>query len=190
MEQAELILTLTRPLDELGIRYMATGAIAGTFYGIPRFTHDLDLVLELPLTMAGDLEQAYPAEQFYRPPAEIIRIEAHRRLRGHFNIIHHATGFKADVYLRGSDPLHAWGLDHRRHIEIDSTHGIWLAPPEYVILRKLEYFKEGKSEKHRDDIRGILEVSGDLIDYETIAKWAQSIQVTPQWTAISGRSQA
>jgi len=25
---------------------------------------------------------------------------------------------------------------------------IWVAPPEYVILRKLEYFREGKSEKH------------------------------------------
>ena len=38
-----------------------------------------------------------------------------------------------------------------------------LAPPEYVIVRKLEYFNEGGSDKHLRDIRGMLDVSGDLI---------------------------
>jgi hypothetical protein len=32
----------------------------------------------------------------------------------------------------------------------------WLAPVEYVILRKLEYYREGGSEKHLRDISGIL----------------------------------
>ena len=31
-----------------------------------------------------------------------------------------------------------------------------VAPPEYVILRKLSFYQEGGSEKHVRDIRGVL----------------------------------
>ena len=36
---------------------------------------------------------------------------------------------------------------------------LWLAPPEYVIIRKLEFYREGRSEKHLRDIRGMLAVT-------------------------------
>lgn len=53
------------------------------------------------------------------------------------------------------DPLHAWALAHRRRIDVAGT-GAWIAPPEYVILRKLEFFREGGSDKHLRDIRFML----------------------------------
>ncbi len=40
----------------------------------------------------------------------------------------------------------------------------WIAPPEYVILRKLEYYREGGSQKHLDDIIGILDISPEEVD--------------------------
>ena len=40
-----------------------------------------------------------------------------------------------------------------------------LAPAEYVIVRKLEYYREGGSEKHLRDIRSMLAVSGDREHY-------------------------
>ena len=184
MDQADLILTLTRPLDELDIRYMATGSVASTFYGVPRFTHDVDLVLELPQGMASSLERAFPQTAFYCPPAEVIQVENHRPLRGHFNLIHHQTGFKADVYLVGRDPLHAWGLERRRRIDLSPAGVLWLAPPEYVILRKLEFYREGHSPKHLDDIRGMLEVSGDSISRETIMEWAPKLELEKQWLKV------
>ena len=39
-----------------------------------------------------------------------------------------------------------------------------MAPPEYVIVRKLEFYREGGSEKHLRDIRAMLEASPDAID--------------------------
>jgi hypothetical protein len=36
---------------------------------------------------------------------------------------------------------------------------IWLAPPEYVIIGKLEFYREGASEKHLRDIRGMLAIT-------------------------------
>lgn len=78
-----------------------------------------------------------------------------RESRGHFNLIHHETGMKADVYLLANDALHRWGLAQRRPIRFAQGQ-LSLAPPEYVILRKLEFFREGGSEKHLRDMRAML----------------------------------
>jgi len=72
-----------------------------------------------------------------------------------FNLIHHASQFKADVYVASRDPLHAWALEHRRRIRLENAE-TWIAPPEYVILRKLEYLREGGQDKHVRDIRFML----------------------------------
>lgn len=182
MDPLETYLLFTRRLEELGLAYMVTGAVASTMYGYPRFTHDLDLVLELPASRAAQLAAAFPPESFYAPPEEVMRMEARRALRGHFNLIHHETGFKADVYMQGQDPLHAWGMARRRRIEIEEGQGIWVAPPEYVIIRKLEYYREGRSEKHLHDIRGMLEVSGDLIDYGLLSDWIARLRLEAEWS--------
>jgi len=148
----------------MGVKYMVTGAVATIIYGEPRLTHDIDLVLEIGAEGAGKIAKNFPLDQFYCPPIEVIVIESKRRMRGHFNIIHHKTGFKADIYVAGDDPLHAWALQKRRRIKVDGE-SLWIAPVEYVILRKLEYYREGGSEKHLQDIAGMIEISGDQIDW-------------------------
>jgi hypothetical protein len=150
------------PLNSAGMVYMVTGATAAILYGAPRLTNDLDIVLELPRAAATQLPGLFPAAEFYLPPPDVVEVERTRPSRGHFNIIHSLTGYKADVYLAGSDPLHGWGLAHRRAINLERG-SISLAPPEYVILRKLEFYAEGGSPKHLEDIRAILRnTSGEL----------------------------
>lgn len=134
---------------------MVTGSVASTVYGEPRLTLDVDLVVELDAERAEELLAAFPESEFYRPPLEMVRVECSRDSRGHFNLIHHETGMKADVYPAARDPLHRWGLAHRRRIPYGPGQ-VWLAPPEYVILRKLEYWREGGSEKHLRDVRAML----------------------------------
>jgi uncharacterized protein (UPF0548 family) len=65
-------------------------------------------------------------------------------------VIDHVTGFKADIYL-ACDELHAWGMQRRRTILVDDLE-VAVAPVEYVILRKLAYYREGRSGKHVRDI--------------------------------------
>jgi hypothetical protein len=172
METNDLFAIYCRPLNKAGLVYMATGSVACMIYGIPRFTHDLDLVIELKNEQIANLVRLFPPTEFYCPPVEVIRMEAFRATRGHFNLIHHDSGFKADVYLHNEDALQAWGLQERRFIEVDKEDAVWIAPPEYVILRKLEFFREGQSEKHILDIRGIQEVSGDLLRTQILKDWA------------------
>jgi len=150
-----------RPLEERGIVYIITGSVATMIYTEPRATLDIDLVIELPLERTVEFLEAFPAAEFYRPPLEVVREECARTSRGHFDLIHHETGLKANIVLSGANPLHRWALDHRLRIEHASTP-LSLAPPEYVILRKLEFWREGHSAKHLRDIRGLLMSSVDL----------------------------
>lgn len=162
MPEANLFLMFTQRLNTLGVAYMVSGSVAVIIYGAPRLTHDVDLIVELDRGQIARLPDIFPPKEFYCPPSEVIAVEAAREQRGHFNIIHHETGFKADLYLSGRDPLHAWGLARARRLEVEGQV-LAVAPPEYVILRKLEYYRDGGSEKHLRDIRSMLDTSPEAI---------------------------
>jgi len=175
----DLLLPFLEPLEALGLPYMLTGSVAGILYGDPRLTHDVDIVVALRPADAPRIVQAFPGNAFYCPPEEVIIIEAKRGHRGHFNLIHHETGFKADIYV-AQDELHRWALTATRRIRVGQIEAN-VAPPEYVILRKLEYYRDGRSDKHLTDIRSILDVSGDLIDRRTIAERAEALGLSDTW---------
>lgn len=114
MSLVELFRRFAEPLNQLDIPYMATGAVAAIVYGEPRLTLDLDLVLWLSPPDAGRFAAGYPPGEFYVPPIEVIQREAGRTEQGHFNLLHHQTGLRADIYLAADDPLDDWALAHRR----------------------------------------------------------------------------
>ena len=164
MQPLELLTVFIGPLEAGQVAYFVTGSIASIFYGEPRLTHDVDIVVHLSKSDLGKFSTLFPDEQFYCPPEEVIAIEAARRPFGHFNLIHHGSGFKADIYPDGDDHLHQWAFSRRKRIELGAGSALWLAPPEYVIIRKLEYFREGGSEKHLEDIRKMLPQIEDGLD--------------------------
>lgn len=163
---------------------MVGGSVASMVYGEPRLTNDIDLIVNLNRDSAAIVPRIYPATDFYCPPEEVIVVEAGRFTRGHFNIIHHETGHKADMYMCGRDPLQAWGLERRNRIELAGGNTLSVAPPEYVIVRKLEYFREGGSEKHLHDIRGMLEASGDSLDRQALDLWIRRFGLEQEWADV------
>lgn len=169
-------------LESIGAPYMVTGATAAILYGQPRVTNDIDVVLSLNDAARASLLRAFPETEFYAPPESVIRAEQARRHRGHFNLIHHDTGYKADIYLVGADPLHQWALPLRRRLRWDRDLEIAVAPPEYVVLRKLEYYREGRSSKHPADIRAIEEVTG--LDRATLSPWLERLGLESLWREV------
>lgn len=167
-------------LNEASIPYMITGAVASAIYGEPRLTHDIDLVVEITDETLVQIIEAFPLEQFYCPPIEVIKVESRRPYRGHFNLIHHETGFKADMYTAGQDELHRWGMAKRRKIRVGDKR-FWVAPPEYVILRKLEYYREGQSEKHLRDVAGMLEVASSELDLKELEQKIKQYHLDEEW---------
>jgi hypothetical protein len=183
MPEGNAFLVFIRRFNDLGLEYMVTGSVAVIVYGEPRLTHDVDLVVELKREKIDDLCRAFPLSDFYCPPPEVLAVEAGRPQRGHFNVIHHETGFKADIYLLGRDALHSWGMSRRRQLKVDGVP-VWIAPPEYVILRKLEYYREGHSEKHLRDIQSMMELSGDQIDKPELLERITQNGLTREWADV------
>jgi hypothetical protein len=184
MPEAELSLLFIRPLNRMNIRYLISGSVASTLYGEPRLTHDVDLLVFLNANQVARLQEMFPSPDFYLPPLEVICAELARERQGHFNMIHTNTGFKADFYPAGGDDFHTWAFRNGRELEYRAER-VMVAPPEYVIVRKLEYYREGGSEKHLRDIRGMLNVSGDQLDRVVLDEWVRRLGVAAQWQQAS-----
>jgi hypothetical protein len=183
MSELNLFILFVKPLNQARIKYLVTGATAAIIYGSPRLTHDVDLIVDLKREQLKLFQEIFSAKDYYIPPEEIIVVEMLRAMRGHFNLIHHETGFKADIYLVGEDPLHHWALQHVRYINLEGEK-IPVAPPEYVILRKLQFFQEGGSEKHLSDIKNILAVSERLIDLKKLKYYIKSYALESEWRKV------
>jgi hypothetical protein len=179
--QDEISLIVER-LERSGAAYMITGATAAILYGQPRVTNDLDLVLDLRESHVEALIAAFPPSEFYLPPDTVIRVEMARSMRGHFNVIHHESGFKADVYLAGTDPFHEWAFARRRRVEWTDSISLVVAPPEYVVVRKLEFFREGGSTKHLNDIRTILQSTN--VSTTEVQAWVDRLGLGADWQRV------
>ena len=180
MPEPDLIELFVGPLQAEGIRYFISGSVAAMLYGEPRVTHDIGLVVFLRAAEVAVLSRIYPPPGFYVPPPEVIAVEMTREKHGCFNVIHADTSLKADFFIANRDELHAWAF---RNLKKYPARGleVVIAPPEYVIVRKLEYFREGGSEKHLRDIRAMLNVSGELIDRSSLMDWVRRCGVEAEW---------
>ena len=185
MPDPDLITLFVHPLRGLNIRYMISGSVAAMLFGEPRMTHDIDLVVFLDDAAIAGLPTVFAPPTFYLPPPEIMTVEARRERRGHFNVIHLPSGLKADFYLSNRDQLHHWAITRTLQFEVEGV-AVTLAPPEYVILRKLEYYREGGSEKHVRDIRSMLTVSADRLDHAALDEWVARLGLASEWGMVSG----
>ena len=183
MQLREPYLIFTQKLNELEIRYMVSGSVAAIFYGEPRLTNDVDIIVFLRREDSRRLLEAFPEAEFYRPPLDVVESERSRDQRGHFNLIHHETGFKAEIYLTGRDELHSWGIAHTVAADI---HGqtVVFAPPEYVIVRKLQFFREGGSSKHLRDISRMLVGLGNDWNRQPLLGMIQEQRLENEWSKV------
>lgn len=183
----DLFTLFTTRLHVAGIEFMVTGSVAAMVYGEPRPTHGVDIVVALDEDGAEALVDAFPEGEFYCPPADVIRIEARRAVRGHFVLVHEESGFRADVYIAGADPFDDWAMARRRKV-VFAEISVPIAPAEYVIVRKLEYYRECKGAKHIDDICGILRSSPDAIDAPELGRMIAERGLAPQWADVEAAS--
>lgn len=165
-------------LNALGVPWMAVGSIASSAYGERRTTLDLDVVAAVREHHAARFLTVFPETDFYCPPADVIQAESARPAHGHFNLIHHHSVYKADIYLTAGSDFERWAFANRRAVTVGETPA-WLAPPEFVIIHKLEFFREGGSEKHIRDIRGMLVVTD--VDGALIVREVERRGLADQW---------
>lgn len=92
-----------------------------------------------------------------------------------------------DVTVRKETPFDRSRFARARRLRPAETYQAAFASAEDVIIKKMEYYREGGSEKHLRDITGMLRISGAEIDDTYIAEWADRLGLRPIWDMIQQR---
>jgi hypothetical protein len=181
METSDLLRYVAGLCERLGLRYFVTGSMATIFFGEPRLTNDVDIVVDLPSQKISEFAAAFPVGEFYVSEESIRRAVARR---SQFNVIHPASGLKVDVMIPSPTPFNESRFRRVRRLRPAQDYEVTFASPEDVILKKLEYYREGGSEKHLRDIAGILKISREQIDVAYLEDWADRQGLTDLWQQV------
>ena len=187
MEQSDLLRYLVGVFEELGLRYFITGSTATILYGEPRFTNDIDVVVDLSLTQVVDFCRRFPPEDFY-----VSEVAARQAVlgRSQFNVIHPAGALKIDIIVPESDTFNKSRFARVQRLPAAEDLIACFASPEDAIIKKMDYYKQGGSEKHLRDITGVLKTSRGQIDRTYITHWAEQMGLGELWTSIQQRTDA
>jgi hypothetical protein len=184
MDQDELLRYLAGTLERLGIEYLITGSTATIYYGEPRFTNDIDVVVRLAERHLPGLAAAFPADDFY------FSEETGRRALatgGMFNVIHPRSGLKIDFVVAQPTGFERSRFERARRIRPAGDYEATFAAPEDVILKKLVFHREGGSDKHLRDVAGVLKISSGELDFRYLDTWADRLGVADLWRRVRER---
>lgn len=117
MELSDLLRRLAETLERLQIPYLVTGSLATVAYGEPRFTNDIDVVVDLRPEQVDAFCAAFPDPDFYCPQ-DMVRQSVQQRFP--FNILHPESGLKIDVIMATDS-------------EFD-RNGAWVGPFVFLVV--------------------------------------------------------
>lgn len=180
----ELLQNIVEIFERLQIPYLVTGSVAAMAFGESRLTNDIDIIADIKEEHIPGLLSAFPIQEFYIS-GEMIRNAI--RYKGQFNIIHPESGLKVDVIIKKNTPFDECRFKRIHRIYPAETYQANFSSPEDVIIKKMEFYKEGGSEKHLRDITGILKISSDIIDINYITQWADRLGLRDIWDAVLRR---
>lgn len=173
----EVFQSIIQRFEDADISYMVVGSVASIVYGEPRMTKDMDLVIDIRIQDVSKLEKFFPFKDFYCPPSEILNAEVSER--GQFNLIHHNSGLKIDIMVRKNSDHAVEEFKRRKRVPFWANFQAYLASPEDVIIKKLDFYRSGRSFKHLTDIRGIL--AQTPIDLAYMQHWIQKLGLQAEW---------
>lgn len=176
-EALQVASLVVRVLRELAVEYHVGGSYASAVHGIPRQTHDVDLVVDLRPGLHRDFARALEGS-FHIDEEAVCRAV---RERSSFNIIHFATGIKVDLFVKGSSSFDESEFARSIRVQLGDAAGteMFVKSAEDTILRKLQWFRLGGevSDRQWQDVSGIVGVQGDGLDTEYLREWADRLEI-------------
>ncbi len=176
-EAFQILLDVTRVLEDLGVPYVVGGSLASSLHGIPRSTQDADLVAALRPNHIQSFVSRLEGT-FYLSPE---RIESAVRRQTSFNLIHLKTMIKVDLFVFNGTPLAQQEMARRQILPVPGIPEarLQIATAEDTILQKLLWYRQGggTSERQWNDILGVLKVQGKALDVAYLQEWAKKSEV-------------
>jgi hypothetical protein len=183
MSLTDLTSRLIKLLDEFDVPYMVTGSVASSYYGEPRMTRDLDVVIDPDESKLRALVEALEAAGFYADTDAAAEALANRT---QLNVIDPASGWKADLIIRKDRPFSREEFARRQVADLPGVSA-FVATAEDLIVAKLEWARAGESERQLRDVASILAVSGDRLDLAYLGRWVDELGLRDQWAMASQR---
>ena len=168
MDLENTLKKVAKILQNLKIPYLVTGGVAVVVWGRPRYTADIDLIIELKKNKVKEFVATLLKEGYVD---EDVVYEA-LKYKSEFNFIDNETSMKVDFWI-----LDDSGFDRSRlkRVVVRKVFGqkVHFSSPEDLILKKLLWFKESKSTRQLEDIHSILEIIKRKLDFKYLRKWAR-----------------
>jgi hypothetical protein len=168
--ELDVLGVISARLTTLGIPFMLTGSFALAYYATPRMTRDLDIVVALGAPDIDPLVAALSPDFYVDAHLARDAVQTERL----FNLMHLDSGIKVDLIIRKASEYRYLEFARRRAV---SFAGIdtWIVSPEDLVLSKLVWAKESRSELQMRDVRELL--AGPL-EIAYIRQWAPRLGVT------------
>ena len=173
MTERELLIDCLRRLNGAEIDYMLTGSMVSNYWGIPRTTHDLDFVVQLPPTAISRLVEEFESD-FH---LDEVAIRAAYQPPHQFNALDKRSALKVDFWLLKPDPFEREMFSRRLRVTLFGEPAV-ICTAEDVILHKLYWNTLTPSERQLSDAAGVVAVSGSTLDQRYLRKWAEQLHVT------------
>jgi len=172
--EEEVLVEVTQKLESLGILYALTGGLAVSYYGEPRTTHDIDVVvaIEKRKGLPRKLVDTF-SKEYYVSEEGIVDALLHGTM---FNIIHSESGSKVDCWILKSTS-YANTMFLRRGKARMGDHTFYILSPEDLILTKLQWYLLSESDKHLNDVRTIIRGQKNALEIAYIRKWGHKLKV-------------
>jgi len=168
MEIEDLLTKIAGICDKLKIPYVITGGMAVSVWGRPRFTADIDIVVELMPKNTGLLtkellkidKDVYVSEEAMQEA--LIR-------KGEFNFVDPNSQLKVDFWIV-KDSFNKQEIKRAITKKIDGKK-VNFVSPEDLILSKLLWFEDSQSTRQLEDIKSVLAITD--VDLEYVKNWAE-----------------
>lgn len=168
-DQEKILKDCTERLERLGIAYMLTGSMAMINYAMMRMTNDIDIVMEVSPADADKIIKEFEPE--YYVPHGRVRDAISRKFM--FNMLHQETLVKVDCVMRKDNEFQKEAFSRRRKIDF-SGFEVWIINKEDLILSKLNWAKNTKSEMQMRDVANIIR---NGYDETFVRNWAVKLGV-------------
>ncbi len=167
MNERELLVDCLRRLNRSGVTYYLTGSMASNYWGIPRTTHDLDFVVQLPASAVPLILDEFSPD-FYLDAAAVrgIHQPPHQ-----FNAIDSRSALKVDFWLAGAEAFDQEMLRRRIRVVLFGEPA-WISTAEDVILHKLLWDRISPSGRQMGDAAGVVAVQATVLDDKYLRRWA------------------
>lgn len=155
--ELDVLREVSQRLESSGIEFMLTGSMAMNFYAQPRMTRDLDLVVKLAADQTDVLINLFGSD-YYVDRQAVARAIAQRSM---FNLIHNETLIKFDCIVLKNEEYRQEEFARRRKVVVGDFE-TWIVTREDLILSKLYWARDSRSELQFGDVKNLLSPECDM----------------------------